>query len=68
MISNESYNTNSLIYKGKISMSRKSTILKTCQKCKKEKSLSDYNRNKTKKDGHNGICKDCQNEVNKNNK
>ena len=49
-------------------MARKSTKLKTCQKCKKEKSLSDYNRNKTKKDGHNGIYKDCQNEVNKNNK
>jgi len=49
-------------------MSQKSTVLKICQKCHKEKSLSDYHRNKTKSDGHNGICKDCQKEVNKSNK
>jgi len=44
-------------------MPRKSTIFKVCQKCGKEKSLSDYHRNKIKSDGHNGICKDCQKEV-----
>jgi superfamily II helicase len=49
-------------------MPRKSTILKVCQKCGIEKSLSDYHRNMTKSDGHNGICKDCQKEVNKGNK
>lgn len=49
-------------------MSRKSTVLKVCQKCGKEKSLSDYHRNKTKKDGHNGICIECQKEVNDKNK
>jgi len=38
----------------------KSTIMKVCQSCKIEKSLSDYHRNKTKPDGHNGICKECQ--------
>ena len=45
-------------------MPSKSTVLKICQKCKQEKSLSDYHRNKTKQDGHNGICKECQKEVN----
>ncbi len=49
-------------------MSRKSTEFKKCQRCAKEKSLSDYHRNKTKADGHNGICKDCQKEVNEKSK
>jgi hypothetical protein len=43
----------------------KSTVRKTCQSCKIEKSLSDFHRNKTKPDGHNGICKICQAEVDK---
>ena len=47
-------------------MSRKSSVNKKCQMCGQEKSLSDYNRNKTKSDGHNGICKDCQKRVNDN--
>jgi len=47
-------------------MSRKSSVSKKCQKCGKEKSLSDFHRNKTKADGHNGICKDCQKKVNNN--
>jgi len=46
----------------------KSTVRKTCQKCKVEKSLSDFHRNKTKTDGHNGICKVCQAEFDKENK
>ena len=46
----------------------KSTVLKKCQKCKVEKSLSDFHRNKTKSDGHNGICKICQAECDKQNK
>lgn len=46
----------------------KSTIRKTCQRCKIEKSLSDYHRNRTKKDGHNGICVACQAIVDKANK
>ena len=41
-------------------MARKSTIIKRCQHCRKSKSLSDYYRNRTKTDGHNGICKECQ--------
>ena len=45
-------------------MSRKSTVLKRCQMCGQEKSLSDFHRNKTKKDGHNGICIECQKKVN----
>lgn len=38
----------------------KSTVTKRCQSCGFDKSLSDYHRNKTKSDGHNGICKECQ--------
>ena len=38
----------------------KSTVIKLCQSCKVSKSLSDFHRNKTKPDGHNGICKACQ--------
>lgn len=49
-------------------MSRKSTVIKVCQHCKVSKSLSDFHRNKTKPDGHNGICKECQAKVNKKNK
>ena len=45
----------------------KSTVIKRCQKCGQEKSLSDYHRNKTKSDGHNGICKECQSIVDKTN-
>lgn len=48
-------------------MSRKSTIMKPCQMCKEIKSLSDYYRNRTKFDAHNGICKDCQAIVNRRN-
>jgi superfamily II helicase len=46
----------------------KSTVRKTCQSCKVEKSLSDFHRNKTKADGHNGICKVCQSESDNRNK
>ena len=45
-------------------MARKSSVLKKCQMCKAQKSLSDFHRNKEKLDGHNGICKECQKEVN----
>ena len=45
-------------------MSRKSEVIKQCQMCKQEKSLSDYHRNQTKSDAHNGICKECQKIVN----
>ena len=48
-------------------MSRKSTVKKTCQHCRIEKSLSDFYRNRTKDDGHNGICKVCQAKINKKN-
>ena len=48
-------------------MTRKSTHFKTCQMCKIQKSLSDFHRNKTKPDEHNGICKECQKEVNAHN-
>ncbi len=33
--------------------------MKTCNKCKKEKDLSKFNKDKFKKDGHSGICKEC---------
>lgn len=49
-------------------MSRKSTVIKVCQHCKIEKSLSDFYRNRTKPDGHNGICKVCQAKIDKKNK
>lgn len=42
---------------------RKSTVMKKCQdsQCTSpDKTLSDFHRNRTKKDGHNGICKECQ--------
>lgn len=48
-------------------MTRKSTVLKECQHCKEVKSLSDFYRNKTKADGHNGICIQCQKLSNKKN-
>ena len=46
----------------------KSTVRKICQLCKSDKSLSDFHRNKTKSDGHNGICKICQAKVDKENR
>lgn len=51
---------------------RKSTVIKKCT-CKLHKgdpnmSLSDFYRNRTKKDGHSNICKECQLKVNKLNK
>jgi hypothetical protein len=33
--------------------------MKTCSKCKKEKSLSDFFKQKSNKDGYNNICKEC---------
>jgi len=35
---------------------------KICSKCKKEKPLSEFNLNNTKKDGHQGCCVLCQKE------
>lgn len=53
-------------------MSRKSTVFKRCgykdHKGDRMVSLSDFDRNRTKPDGHNSICKDCQGEVNKANR
>ncbi len=34
--------------------------MKTCSKCKTEKPLVEFTKNKAKKDGHNGYCKKCQ--------
>ncbi|WP_176717948.1 hypothetical protein [Brochothrix thermosphacta] len=45
-----------------------SSLTKKCNKCKIEKRLSEYYENATKKDHRNGICKDCQKEVNQLNK
>ena len=49
-------------------MTRKSPVTKQCQRCGSEKSYSDFHRNMTKTDNHNGICKQCQDEVNQANK
>jgi hypothetical protein len=40
-------------------------LTKPCQRCKEPKPLSQFYHNSTKPDYHNGICKDCQREVNK---
>ena len=42
--------------------------MKVCDRCKENKRLSEYYYNRTKPDYHNGICKKCQLEVNKQNK
>jgi hypothetical protein len=34
---------------------------KTCNKCKQVKQITDFHKDKTKKDGHRGNCKDCLN-------
>lgn len=34
---------------------------KKCCKCKEIKILTDFNKNKVKKDGYNGICRECSN-------
>jgi hypothetical protein len=39
--------------------------MKTCTVCKEEKELSEFNKNKTRKDGHNNICKVCSQERSK---
>ena len=35
------------------------TKIKLCSKCKQKKSLSEFYRNKQRKDGYNGWCKKC---------
>jgi len=40
--------------------------LKVCSKCKEEKPLSEFNKNKTKKDGYQYYCKVCQGKSTKN--
>lgn len=42
--------------------------MKTCSKCKQEKELSEFYKNKNRKDGYNTFCKECQKEYSKNNK
>lgn len=37
--------------------------MKTCSKCKIEKSLNEFNKNKAKKDGHSYYCKPCEHET-----
>lgn len=38
---------------------------KTCTKCNTERSVLDFNKNKRKKDGLQGYCRDCTKEINK---
>ena len=39
--------------------------MKTCTVCKKEKQISEFNKNKGRKDGYNNICKICSRERSK---
>lgn len=39
---------------------KKSNFMKACRVCKTEKILSEFYRHPDYKDGHMGICKDCQ--------
>lgn len=42
-------------------------LTQMCNRCKKTKPLDDFYHNSTKSNFHNGICKVCQLEVNKEN-
>lgn len=39
--------------------------MKICSRCKKEKELKFFNKNKTKEDGYQTFCKSCQSEYQK---
>ena len=39
--------------------------MKKCSKCKEEKPLEDFNKNKRSKDGRQSSCKECKREQNK---
>ena len=41
--------------------------MKICPKCKQEKELSEFSKNKTKSDGLNFLCKECANKNNQRN-
>lgn len=49
--------------KGRYIMPR-SELTKKCQGCNVVKPLSEYYNNLTKRDGRNGICKECQKKSN----
>ena len=38
-------------------------VMKKCAHCREVKSIDDYGKNKLKKDGYCGTCKDCSNEL-----
>jgi hypothetical protein len=40
-------------------------MLKRCSKCGLLKAIGEFNRDKTRKDGHNEICKDCRKSISK---
>ena len=44
------------------------SLTKKCSMCSIEKRLNEFYENSTKADHRNGICKDCQKEVNQKNK
>lgn len=39
--------------------------MKTCSKCKKDKPLTEFHKNRSRPDGHQGQCKPCKAEVQK---
>jgi len=43
----------------------KTIISKICSSCKQTKTLNEFSRNKSSKDGHHNQCKVCKNKVNK---
>ena len=40
--------------------------MKRCWKCKEEKEINEYYKNRTQPDGYEGLCKICKGEYNKN--
>lgn len=39
--------------------------MKKCTYCKREKELTEFNKNKVKKDGYNELCRECSNHFSK---
>lgn len=49
-----------------LTLKSKCEIMKTCSKCKIEKPLESFHRQKDSKDGRSTICKECKKSYNRN--